>query len=212
MSSSKLSRTGASSGLLPLSNIAKVQPSDVICGRGGLAQQNHPGNKVFRSLVASNSELYATSLITDKIKISRSIVAAIRKLYGRFIERSDGKPSGSTLEGVDEHGNAITWRDIGDKRAVKKTSQALRENQPKILSTLAEKQGMDYAQVISGSWYKQQQGQSTVSSPSHSHPPSKEAQPNHVADAQPVAGFSSSSSSSERAQRAAESLLSLLGG
>jgi hypothetical protein len=53
----------------------------------------------------------------EKTAISRSIVAAIRKTSGRFLERSkDLQP----------------WYDIGDAKATEKTSRALREGQPKL--------------------------------------------------------------------------------
>lgn len=78
----------------------------------------------------------ATCLKTEKMRISKSIVAAIREINGRFLERTDGKTSVAVDE-KDENGNPVTWRDIGDKRAIEKTSQALREGQPKLLKKLA---------------------------------------------------------------------------
>jgi hypothetical protein len=57
------------------------------------------------------------------LKISRSIVAAIREQKGRFLERD---------------GNKGTWFDIGDKKAIEKTSQALREGQPKLRQKMVE--------------------------------------------------------------------------
>lgn len=117
--------------------VTKVNDCDIICGRGGLALK-HPGNMAYRKIVGLNKELYATCLKTEKLRISKSIVAAIREIRGRFLEREDGKTS-SSLEDKDENGNPITWRDIGDKRAVEKTSQALREGQPKLLKKLAQR-------------------------------------------------------------------------
>mmetsp|Transcript_15788 Transcript_15788/g.33374 ORF Transcript_15788/g.33374 Transcript_15788/m.33374 type:complete len:573 (+) Transcript_15788:171-1889(+) len=117
--------------------VIKVNDCDIICGRGGLALK-HPGNMAYRKIVGLNKELYATCLKTEKLRISKSIVAAIREIRGRFLEREDGKTS-SSLEDKDENGNPITWRDIGDKRAVEKTSQALREGQPKLLKKLAQR-------------------------------------------------------------------------
>jgi len=62
---------------------------------------------------------YVTCKKTDKIKISKGIVSAIRSQNppGRFLEK-DSKTK--------------LWNDIGDKRAVEKTSQALREGQPSV--------------------------------------------------------------------------------
>jgi hypothetical protein len=96
--------------------------TDVLCGRGGAALR-HPGNQTYRRLVNLNKGLYTTCLKTEKLKISRSIVAAIREQNGRFLER-DAKKG--------------TWYDIGDKKAIEKTSQALREGQPKLRAKMVE--------------------------------------------------------------------------
>jgi len=96
--------------------------SDVLCGRGGAALR-HPGNQTYRRLVHLNKGLYITCLKAEKLKISRSIVAAIREQNGRFLERDPKKG---------------TWYDIGDKKAMEKTSQALREGQPKLRQKIVE--------------------------------------------------------------------------
>ncbi|KAL7528280.1 hypothetical protein ACHAXR_002360 [Thalassiosira sp. AJA248-18] len=90
--------------------------SDVLIGRGQGAQR-HPGNAKYRTLVLSNKGLYAKCPRSDKSKISKGIVAAVRELGGRFLELD--KQSG-------------IYRDIGDKKAYEKTSQALPEGQSKI--------------------------------------------------------------------------------
>jgi hypothetical protein len=95
---------------------------DVLCGRGGAALR-HPGNQTYRRLVNLNKGLYITCLKTEKLKISRSIVAAIREQNGRFIEKNTTNDM---------------WYDIGDKKAVEKTSQALREGQPKLRQRIVE--------------------------------------------------------------------------
>jgi hypothetical protein len=102
--------------------IVNPRDSDVLCGRGGAALR-HPGNQTYRRLVNLNKGLYITCLKTEKLKISRSIVTAIRDQNGRFLEK-------------DAKSNA--WYDIGDKKAVEKTSQALREGQPKLRLKIAE--------------------------------------------------------------------------
>jgi hypothetical protein len=119
----------------PLTGVTKITENDIICGRGGVALR-HPGNLAYRKIVGLNKGLYATCLKAEKLKISKSIVAAIREIDGRFLEREDGKTS-SSLDEKDERGNPVTWKDIGDKRAIEKTSQALREGQPKLLKKLA---------------------------------------------------------------------------
>lgn len=104
-----------------MKDIAEPRETDVLCGRGGAALR-HAGNQTYRRLVNLNKGLYITCLKTEKLKISRSIVAAIREQKGRFLERDAKK-------GV--------WFDIGDKKAVEKTSQALREGQPKLKKKMA---------------------------------------------------------------------------
>ncbi|KAK1734650.1 hypothetical protein QTG54_014523 [Skeletonema marinoi] len=112
------------SGSPPLTGVTKITENDIICGRGGVALK-HPGNLAYRKIVGLNKGIYATCLKVEKLKISKSIVAAIREIEGRFLEREDGKPT-SSLDERDENGNPVTWKDIGDKRAIEKTSQALR--------------------------------------------------------------------------------------
>lgn len=67
-----------------------------------------------RVRITSRQELYVSSNKRDKMAISRSIVEAVRarKPPGRFLEK-------------DPHRNL--WFDIGDKKAIEKTSQALRD-------------------------------------------------------------------------------------
>ena len=84
---------------LPMENVSEPLDTDVLCGRGGAALR-HPGNKRYRTLVALNKGLYITCLKSEKLKISKSIVAAIREQKGRFLEKN-------------ERG---TWDDIGDKK------------------------------------------------------------------------------------------------
>jgi hypothetical protein len=103
-------------------DVTDPRETDVLCGRGGAALR-HPGNQTYRRLVNLNKSLYISCLKTEKLKISRSIVAAIREQKGRFLER-DAKKG--------------TWYDIGDKKAIEKTSQALREGQPKLRAKMVE--------------------------------------------------------------------------
>jgi hypothetical protein len=87
--------------------ITNPRDTDVLCGRGGAALR-HPGNQTYRRLVNLNKGLYITCLKTEKLKISRSIVAAIREQKGRFLEKDSG---------TDSDGKG-TWYDIGDKKAI----------------------------------------------------------------------------------------------
>ena len=100
---------------MAIKDITDPSDTDVLCGRSSAAVR-HPGNQMYRRLVNENKDLYITSAKTYKINVSRSIVGAIREQRGRFLE-------------IDNDKN--TWYDIGDKKAIEKTSQALREGQPK---------------------------------------------------------------------------------
>jgi hypothetical protein len=90
-----------------------VRPKDVdvLCGRGGLINK-HPGNIVYRKVVDYNKPFYQNVHKKHRILVSQSIVQSILNFGGRFlILGAKGK----------------TWIEIGYKRAVQKTSQALRE-------------------------------------------------------------------------------------
>jgi hypothetical protein len=84
---------------------------DVLCGRGGLINK-HPGNVVYRKVVDYNKPYYQRVHKKHRILVSQSIVQSILNFGGRFL----------TLGTKNK-----TWMEIGYKRAVQKTSQALRE-------------------------------------------------------------------------------------
>lgn len=94
-------------------DIKQPHHNDVLCGRG-VTTNRHPGNESFRSLVGVNKEVYVSSSKKQKMAISRSIVEAVRSLFppGRFLEKNP---------------QTGLWSDIGHKKAVEKTSQALRD-------------------------------------------------------------------------------------
>jgi len=96
-----------------LSDIKQPHHNDVLCGRG-VTTNRHKGNESFRALVGLNKEVYVSSTKKQKMGISRSIVDAVRSLDppGRFLEKNP-------ISGL--------WSDIGHKKAVEKTSQALRD-------------------------------------------------------------------------------------
>lgn len=89
-------------------------PNHVLCGRGERTNR-HPGNKAFRRVVESNRPTYHSGPRRNKALIAESIVRAVYRQNppGCFV-RYD-KSSG-------------LWVDIGVKEAIKKTSQALRED------------------------------------------------------------------------------------
>jgi len=99
-----------------MDSIASPHDNDILCGRG-VVTHYHPSNATYRQLVNMNKLLYATLKKIQKAKLSRGIVRSIRTQDppGRFLifEKDKG-----------------LWHDIGDKKAVEKTSQALREGQP----------------------------------------------------------------------------------
>ena len=108
----------------PTEIIIDVHNNDIIGGRGSLPLR-HPGNISYRKIVNSNKQAYIKSMKNDKLRLSKSIVAAIRETGGRFLERV-------SPHNKDEDGTPVAYRDIGDRRAIEKTSQALREGQPKL--------------------------------------------------------------------------------
>lgn len=88
-----------------------VTDGDVLLGRGG-ATNNHVGNRNFRNIVAEHQQEYLEAKKTEKAMISKRIVRTVRQQGGRFLRR-------------DEKSNR--WIDVGDKKSIEKTSQALRE-------------------------------------------------------------------------------------
>ncbi|VEU34824.1 unnamed protein product [Pseudo-nitzschia multistriata] len=100
--------------------ISEPNENDVLCGRGGRIN-SHAGNVQFRNVIHSMKKEYLapTTKKLEKAHIAARIVNDIRSMNppGRFLkeEKSDGM-----------------WYDIGDKKAIKKTGQALREDAPGI--------------------------------------------------------------------------------
>lgn len=93
--------------------ITDVNENDVLCGRGK-GPNNHVGNRRFRELVKLHRRDYLLSRSREeKSRICRTIVKAIRNAepQGRFLKRV----------GVDG------WSCIDERKAIVKTSQALRE-------------------------------------------------------------------------------------
>jgi hypothetical protein len=91
--------------------VTEINTNDVLCGRGG-ATNNHDGNRRFRSTVTEHQPEYLEARKKDKAVIARRIVRIIRERGGRFLRRDE---------------NTGEWIDVGDRKAVEKTSQALRE-------------------------------------------------------------------------------------
>jgi len=96
--------------------------NDVLCGRGG-GTNNHVGNIKYRHLVASIKVEYFQSRKKQKVEISKGIVAIVHQLEppGRFLSKA--------VRGG--------WTEIDTKKAVAKTSQALREDAPRLRAAAA---------------------------------------------------------------------------
>lgn len=90
---------------------SQVTDRDVLFGRGG-GTNRHKGNMYFRDLVSESQPRYLQARKLEKTAISKKIIAHIRGRQGRFLKwnpRTD------------------LWEDVGDRKAVEKASQALRE-------------------------------------------------------------------------------------
>jgi hypothetical protein len=90
---------------------ASITPNCVLLGRGG-ATNNHVGNKRFRSIVAAHQREYLSAKKLEKVVIARQIVSEVHANGGRYLKRSQSS---------DE------WVEVPVRKAISKTSQALRE-------------------------------------------------------------------------------------
>jgi hypothetical protein len=99
----------------PKSNELNFQESDVLPGKGGLSN-NHPGNIRYRALVQERRALYqdTSTSIAVKRSLSTEIVDHIILMGGRFLIEKN-------IYNVCRYGQMTV------AKAVKKTSQALRE-------------------------------------------------------------------------------------
>jgi hypothetical protein len=103
--------------------VRDLNVNDVLCGRGGRINC-HPGNVQFRELVKIHKKQYLAKSTKKlaKAHIAAQIVQHIRCMHpaGRFMkEENDG-----------------SWYDVGDKHAIKKVGQALREDAPEVRQEL----------------------------------------------------------------------------
>ena len=86
-------------GQVQLMNIAVPGPNDVLCGRGGGAN-NHEGNIRFRKMVAEQKRRYLTADKRDKPQVARDIVQMWREQDppGRFLAQDKtGGPDGPRI-------------------------------------------------------------------------------------------------------------------
>jgi hypothetical protein len=120
--------------------ITSVLPHDVLCGRGGHINK-HPGNIIYRNVVEYNKSIYRQVPKRHRILVSKSIVQAMLNHNGRFLQAMTSKQGKKTTtatkgdnDGDDESPSQqeqqeqeTCWEAIDFRRAVSKTSQALRE-------------------------------------------------------------------------------------
>lgn len=118
-----------SSKPLQLHGIMSPHEHDVLSGRGNFVNY-HAGNEHFRALVRKHKMAYVACPKPQKGKFSRLIVDEIRNRDppGRFLKQD---------------GDTKLWHDIGDKKALDKTRQALREGAPELLKELQASDGED---------------------------------------------------------------------
>ena len=107
-----------------LYDIVEPHDHDVLAGRGNFVNF-HPGNEYFRELVRKHKVAYVAAPKPQKPKFARLIVDEIRSLRppGRFLKQDP------TTE---------LWSDIGDKKSLDKTRQALREGAPELEKVLVK--------------------------------------------------------------------------
>jgi hypothetical protein len=107
-----------------LKDIAVPHDHDVLSGRGNFVNY-HAGNEFFRALVRKHKVAYVACPKPQKGKFSRMILNEIRCLNppGRFLKQD----SVSKM-----------WYDIGEKKALDKTRQALREGAPEIMKEIGD--------------------------------------------------------------------------
>eukprot|EP00977_Amphora_coffeiformis_P006148 scaffold1328_cov162-Amphora_coffeaeformis.AAC.11 len=107
-----------SAALTESADVLEPSDRDVLCGRGGFINK-HTGNIVYRKVVDYNKAIYKQVPKRHRILVSQSIVQTIEKHGGRFLQLVGGQPVGGQSHQV--------WKCIQFRRAVQKTSQALRE-------------------------------------------------------------------------------------
>jgi hypothetical protein len=102
---------------------------DVLSGRGNFVNY-HPGNEHFRGLVRKYKVDYVKCPKPQKGKFSRVIYDEVRARDppGRFLKQDPATK---------------LWHDIGEKKALDKTRQALREGAPEIMKELSGESGDD---------------------------------------------------------------------
>ena len=100
---------------LPMAMPSGMEPDrmkDIILGRGGRAN-HHPANIRLRKMIEKYRSIYEQCVRKDKPLISMIFVNHVRENWkGRFLQQDN-----TTNE----------WKEVGDKRAIEKISQLMRE-------------------------------------------------------------------------------------
>ena len=106
---------GHGGSVVQKNEVEGLQPNlyDVLCGRGGVTN-NHVGNKRFRSLVATYQPVYLTCRKIEKSIVAKNIVDIVHQYGGRFLKKQGTRRN-------------FFWMEADMKKAIEKTSQALRE-------------------------------------------------------------------------------------
>lgn len=109
------------------SEIITPHEHDVLSGRGNFVNY-HAGNEHFRALVRKHKLEYVRCPKPQKGKFSKMIVDEIkaRDPPGRFLKQD---------------AQTKLWYDIGEKKALDKTRQALREGAPEIMKEMSGDSG-----------------------------------------------------------------------
>lgn len=117
------------SGPQQTSGIVAPHDHDVLSGRGNFVNY-HAGNEHFRALVRKHKLEYVRCPKPQKGKFSRIIVDEIksRNPPGRFLKQD---------------AQTKLWYDIGEKKALDKTRQALREGAPDIMKEMTGESGSE---------------------------------------------------------------------
>jgi hypothetical protein len=107
------------SGKQQMSGIVNPHDNDVLSGRGNFVNY-HAGNEHFRALVRKHKVAYVQCPKPQKGKFSRMIVDEVKTQIppGRFLKQDM---------------STKLWYDIGEKKSLDKTRQALREGAPEIM-------------------------------------------------------------------------------
>lgn len=93
--------------------IAVPTDHDVLCGRGK-GPRMHPGNAFYYRLLRETYPEYKSARTGVKALLIKKIVSLVREQNGRFLERQ-------------KVGNTWVYSNIGEERALMKTSQAMRD-------------------------------------------------------------------------------------